>query len=106
MAAAAIPALTRDARAAEPPARELNEATPAGDLPGPTRLHGNEALPEPTSGWTPEERQGRAVHTPALVLDNAPELSVRAVSALLLSFETTYGRQRLENLWPPGNLRL
>ena len=107
MAAPAIPALSRDPRTAELPARELNEATPAGDLPGPTRLHGNEALPEPTSGWTPEERQGRAVHTPPdLVLDNAPELSVRAVSALLLYFETQYGRERLENLWRRENVGL
>src|SRR6266852_9710627 len=98
MAAPAIPALTRDPRSAELPARELNEAAPARELTGSSRLHGNEALPEPTSGWTPAERQSRAVQTPGFVPDNAPELSVRAVSALLLYFETEYGRERLEEI--------
>ncbi len=106
MAAPAIPALSRDPRTAELPARELNEATPAHELPEPTRLHGNEALPDPTSGWSPEEGQSRAVLKPGFVPDNAPELSVRAVSALLLYFQTQYGRERLENLWRRENLGL
>jgi signal transduction histidine kinase len=98
MAAPAHPAFTRQSTGRSSPVRELNGKAAQEDLQSPTRA-ANERLVE-LKGVRPEEGE-RAVaesnnhRTP----DNAPEVSVRAVSALLLYFERQYGRERLESLW-------
>src|ERR1700687_6489972 len=88
MAAPATPAFIRDPAAAE---------TSAGELGG---------LREAPAEWTPEQRRNRTAQMQSLAPDNAPDLSVRAVSALLLCFEKLYGRERLESLWQRENLGL
>ncbi len=61
------------------------------------RLVANERLVEPNADRPGEGAVAESINH--RVPDNAPELSVRAVSALLLYFERQYGRERLESLW-------
>jgi signal transduction histidine kinase len=105
MPAQARPALTGDPPARNGSARELNGTHAAEEPQGPRRLIADQRLDDPEAGWS-REQQARGAGTTDPVPDNAPELSVRAVSALLLYFEKQHGRERLESLWRRENLGL
>ena len=96
MAAQAKPALSRDRGGGGSSSPGLSE---------PSSPFGAEASPEVT--WPPRDEFGAdAASSQAEAQDKAPELSVRAVAALLLYFEQRYGRERLESVWRSEGLGL
>jgi hypothetical protein len=96
MAAQAKPALSRDRGGGGSSSRGLSE---------PTSPIGADRSPEVTR--PPRDEFGAdGASSGAEAKDKAPELSVRAVAALLLYFEQRYGRERLESVWRREGLGL
>jgi len=96
MAAQAKPALSRDLGGGGSSSRGLSEASSP---------IGADRSPEVTRTLR-DELGANGASREAEAQDKAPELSVRAVAALLLYFEQRYGRERLENLWRREGLGL
>jgi len=105
MAANAHPAFTRKSPPRGVANRGVNGAAAADEAQSGVRLIADNPIGD-TGAARVQKQPARPFATADRVPDNAPELSVRAVSALLLYFEKRYGRERLETLWRQENLGL